>query len=69
MKFDFRSESFKRKFGSNLLACNLIIGCSVKNRKNFPEKAFEQRNKETLAFEQLGLADLGNQRVIIQMVN
>ena len=32
-------------------------------------KAFEQRNKETLAFEQLGLADLGNQRVIIQMVN
>ena len=31
MKFDFRSENFKRKFSSNLFACNLIIGCSKKN--------------------------------------
>ena len=46
MKFDFRSENYKRKFSSNLLACNLIIGCSKKNSENFPKKTLEQRNKE-----------------------
>ena len=35
MEFDFRSESFKRKFGLNLFACDLIIECSKKNRENF----------------------------------
>ena len=43
MEFDFRSESFKRKFSSNFFDCNLIIGCSKKNR----EKALEKRNIET----------------------
>ena len=40
------SESFKRKLILNLFACNLIIGYLKKNRKNFPWKAFEQRNKK-----------------------
>ena len=37
MKFDFKSESLKRKFGLNLFSNNLIIGCSKKNRENFPK--------------------------------
>ena len=36
MKFDFRSENFKRKFSSNLFACSLIIGCSKNISENFP---------------------------------
>ena len=47
VKFDFRSENFERKFSSNIFACNLIIGCSKKNSENFPEKTFDQRNKES----------------------
>ena len=47
MKFDFRAENFRKKFSSNLVACNLIIGCSKKNSENFPYKIFEQRNKES----------------------
>ena len=43
-KFDFRSQSFNRKFKRKK---NLIIGCSTKNRENYPKKAFEQRIKET----------------------
>ena len=45
MKSDFRSESFKRKFSTIFFVYNLIIGCSIRNRKNCPIKAFEQRNK------------------------
>ena len=47
MKFDFRPESFKRNFSSYLFGYNLVIGCSKKNRENFPLKAFDQRNEET----------------------
>ena len=47
MRFDFRYESFKRKFSSNLFASNLIIGCSKKNGENFTLKTLGQRNKET----------------------
>ena len=47
MKFDFTSESYERKFSSNLFVCNLIIGCSEKEYGNFvPRKAFEQGKKE-----------------------
>ena len=47
MEFDFGSESFKRKFSSNLFTCNLIIECSKRNRENFLLKALEKRNIET----------------------
>ena len=48
MKFDFRSESFKRKFSSNIFACNFIIGFPKSNREDFSlKRIFEQRNKET----------------------
>ena len=46
MKFDFRSESFKRKFSSNLFACNLIIGCSKKNSQNFPKRLLDKKIKK-----------------------
>ena len=38
MKFVFSSESFKRKFISNLFACNLITGCFKKNSKYLGSK-------------------------------
>ena len=44
MKFDFRSESFKRKFIVIHFVSNLIIECSRKNRENDLKKALEQRN-------------------------
>ena len=44
MKFDFRSESFKRKFSSNIFACNFIIGFPKSNREDFSLKGF--LNKE-----------------------
>ena len=44
MKFDFRSESFKRKLNLIHFVSNLIIECSKKNRENDPKKALEQRN-------------------------
>ena len=47
MEFDFRFENFKRKFSSNLFACNLIIEYSKKNREIFLYKALEKRNIET----------------------
>ena len=47
MKSDFEIENFKRKVSLILFVWNLIIGCSIKNKENYPEKAFEQRNKET----------------------
>ena len=34
LKVDFGSESFKRKYSSNLFACNLITGCSNESREN-----------------------------------
>ena len=48
MKFDFWSESFKRKFSSNIFACNFIIGFPKSNREDFSlKRIFEQRNKES----------------------
>ena len=46
MKFDYRSESFKRKFSKIIFFYKMMIGCSEK-KKNYPKKAFELRNKET----------------------
>ena len=46
MKFDFRSENFKRKFSSNLFACNLIIGCSKKNSEKFSQKPLNKEIKK-----------------------
>ena len=46
MKFDFRSESFKRKFSKIIFFYKMMIGCFEK-KKNYPKKAFELRNKET----------------------
>ena len=53
MEFDFRSVSFKRKFGSNLFARNLIIGCSKKRpRKIFPNFDFSGgRERRRLIFQ------------------
>ena len=44
MKFDLRSETFKRKFSLIHFVSNLIIECSKKNRENDLKKALEQRN-------------------------
>ena len=44
MKFDPRSETFKRKFNFINFVSNLIIECSKKNRENDLKKALEQRN-------------------------
>ena len=44
MKFDLRSETFKRKFNLIHLVSNLIIECSKENRENDLKKALEQRN-------------------------
>ena len=41
MKFDFSSESFKKKIVMILFFYNLIIGCSRKNSENYPRKALE----------------------------
>ena len=50
MKFDFRSESFKRKFSiidiKIIFFYKMMIGCFEK-KKNYPKKTFELRNKET----------------------
>ena len=43
MEFDVRSVSFKRKFSSNLFACNLIIGCSEKRLGKFSLKDFGKK--------------------------
>ena len=48
VKSDFRFESFIRKLRNIPLVYNLLIhGCPEKDGENYPEKAFEQRNKET----------------------
>ena len=44
MKFDFRSESFKRKFSLIHFVSNLIIECSKKKRGNDLKKALGERN-------------------------
>ena len=44
MTFDFRSESFKRKFSWIHFVSNLIIECSKKNSVNDLKKVLEQRN-------------------------
>ena len=49
MKFDFRSESFKRKFSKIIFFYKMMIGCFEK-KKNYPKKAFELRNKEEWKF-------------------
>ena len=36
VKFEFRYESLKSKFNFIIFAYNLIIGCSKKNRENYP---------------------------------
>ena len=46
MKFDFRSENFKRKFSSNLFACNLIIGCSKRIVKIFSKRLSNKEIKK-----------------------
>ena len=46
MKFDFRSESVKRKFSSNLFACNLIMRCSKKNMGTFPFRLLKKEIKK-----------------------
>ena len=50
MEFDFRSTSFKRKFSSNLFACNMPLGCSKNNRENVPYEALEKEKKPGLKF-------------------
>ena len=39
-KFEFRHESLKSKVSFILFPCNLMIGCSKKNRENNPIKCF-----------------------------
>ena len=39
-KFEFRFESLKSKFSFILFTYNLMIGCSKKNRENYPGKCF-----------------------------
>ena len=46
-KFEFRYESLKSKFSFTLFPCNLMIGCSKKNRENNPIKCFWTKEKET----------------------
>ena len=46
-KFKFRYESLKSKFSFILFAYNLMIGCSKKNRENYPGKCFWTKEKET----------------------
>ena len=43
MKFEFRYKSSKSKFSLIPLVCNLVIGCSKKNRENY---AFKQKKKK-----------------------
>ena len=60
MKFDFRSESFKRKFRSNLFACNLILDVQKRIVKIFPKRLLSKEiKKPELKFNpELGLSDL-----------
>ena len=60
MKFDFRSESFKRKFHSNLFACNLILDVQKRIVKIFPKRLLSKEiKKPELKFNpELGLSDL-----------
>ena len=59
MKFDFRSENFKRKFSSIIFACSLIIGCSKKNSENFPKRLLNKEiEKAGLKFNP-GLGPIG----------
>ena len=46
-KFEFRYESLKSKFSFILFTYNLMIGCSKKNRENYPGKCFWTKEKET----------------------
>ena len=47
VKFNCRSESFKRKLSLIPHVCNLMIECFGKKQENHPKTAFEQRNIET----------------------
>ena len=46
MKFDFTSESFKRKFILILFVYNLMIGCSKKIRKNYLKRLLHKKIKK-----------------------
>ena len=43
MKFDFRSESFIRKFSSSPFVYNLVIKCTQKNKGNYGFQKEENR--------------------------
>ena len=60
MEFDARSVSFKRRFISNLFACNLIIGCSKKRLgKFFPKRIWKKEVKKPGLKSNPGLALVG----------
>ena len=54
-----RYESLKSKFSFILFAYNLMIGCSKKNRENYPGKCFWAKEKETQVKLNPGIALIG----------
>ena len=49
MKPDFRRESLKRNYNFGIIFfAFFILDAIKKNRENYPKKAIDQRNKETL---------------------
>ena len=48
MKSDFRSETFKKIQLTlfSFIVYNLMFGCTERNTKNHPTRAFEQMNEE-----------------------
>ena len=71
VKFDFRSESCKMKFNFIIfqVVFNLIIGCSKKNRGNYPKKLINREITKPGIKSNPGLAAIGLRTTVASTSN